>query len=216
MSFEYSQFWADLIEDLQDPEFFEAYIDASLKFMKEFHEEKVKEEAERTVYEDTHDSWTDSTGRHFYVHMRNMDCDIHGCAIHNPSYHPLSDAPQVMREDKWFLIERVCTHGIGHPDPDSASFMAESGWGKGIWVHGCDGCCQDKGEKHPPATGPRCRCGCTKGQHMGKPTGCLEHGFHEFDHDKVERGWGPKDEDADWYEGMTPDMFGYDGDTYFG
>jgi hypothetical protein len=30
-------------------------------------------------------------------------------------------------------MERICDHGVGHPDPDE--FMAD------VWVHGCDGCC---------------------------------------------------------------------------
>lgn len=34
------------------------------------------------------------------------------------------------------LVEYVCEHGVGHPDPESAKKMGE-GWG----VHGCDGCC---------------------------------------------------------------------------
>jgi len=26
----------------------------------------------------------------------------------------------------------------------------------------------------------KCTCGCPEGAHMGKPTGCNPHGFHEF------------------------------------
>lgn len=143
MSFEYSQFWADLIEDLADPEFREAFIDNTILFMENYHEQMLDRELELEEHMSTHDSWTDCTGRHFSVHKRTVDCDIDGCAIHNPSYHPLSDAKQYMRVDKGYLIERICDHGVGHPDPDSASFMAKNGWGKGIWIHGCDGCCRD-------------------------------------------------------------------------
>ena len=41
-------------------------------------------------------------------------------------------------------MERVCTHGIGHPDPDHIAFLPKD---KCRWesVHGCDGCCIDKG-----------------------------------------------------------------------
>jgi hypothetical protein len=28
---------------------------------------------------------------------------------------------------------------------------------------------------------PRCTCGCPKGAHMGKPRGCIPHGFHEYE-----------------------------------
>lgn len=45
------------------------------------------------------------------------------------------------------LTERLCVHGIGHPDPDSVEFLAskeddpaDARWGWG--VHGCDGCCR--------------------------------------------------------------------------
>lgn len=180
MSFEYGAFWEDLIEDLADPEFREAFIDASLMFMQDYHEEKLEQEETYQSYEDiqrqTHDEWKDSTGRRFWVHKRNLGCDIDGCAIHNPSYHPLSDAKQYMRSDKSWLIERICDHGIGHPDPDSASFISKQEGNGSIWVHGCDGCCQSS----MPA--PR----------------------------KVKRGWGPSPMDV--YEGMTPDMFGYEGD----
>jgi hypothetical protein len=41
-------------------------------------------------------------------------------------------------------MERVCTHGIGHPDPDHIAFLPKD---KRRWesVHGCDGCCRGKG-----------------------------------------------------------------------
>jgi hypothetical protein len=57
------------------------------------------------------------------------------CSIHNWSDHPLKNAPQKWREDKG-LMERICKHGVGHPDPDEIGL--EYG-GRG--VHGCDGCC---------------------------------------------------------------------------
>lgn len=34
------------------------------------------------------------------------------------------------------LVEWICPHGVGHPDPASARAMGES-WS----IHGCDGCC---------------------------------------------------------------------------
>ena len=34
-------------------------------------------------------------------------------------------------------MERICDHGIGHPDPDE--FRIRNGEDDGI--HGCDGCC---------------------------------------------------------------------------
>ena len=62
------------------------------------------------------------------------DCIVQPCPIHAPSDHHMVDWPQHWRGDRG-IIERICPHGIGHPDPDCID-----GWGGG--VHGCDGCCQ--------------------------------------------------------------------------
>jgi hypothetical protein len=42
------------------------------------------------------------------------------------------------------MFERICPHGIGHPDPDHMAWYrrtygTESAYYEGI--HGCDGCC---------------------------------------------------------------------------
>lgn len=52
----------------------------------------------------------------------------------------MSDWPAHWRHDRG-ILERVCSHGIGHPDSDQFDFWRETGqeW-QGI--HGCDGCCQ--------------------------------------------------------------------------
>jgi hypothetical protein len=34
-------------------------------------------------------------------------------------------------------MERICSHGIGHPDPDDISIIN----GKDDGAHNCDGCC---------------------------------------------------------------------------
>lgn len=71
------------------------------------------------------------------------------CCIHKPSDHPLKDAPLNWRESGPFdwkpsHMERMCPHGIGHPDPDSLRFI-ESKMGtdvaETVSTHGCDGCC---------------------------------------------------------------------------
>lgn len=38
------------------------------------------------------------------------------------------------------VMERICAHGVGHPDPDARAFAERQGdaW---FGVHGCDGCC---------------------------------------------------------------------------
>ncbi len=64
------------------------------------------------------------------------DCEGRGCGIHNhPSDHPLKEAPLNWREDSG-ILERICKHGVGHPDLDAALYLASIG--KGVEnVHGC-------------------------------------------------------------------------------
>lgn len=90
----------------------------------------------------TSDKWTDAAGVPYWVHRWRPSCRD-GCAIHAPSYHHMRDWPQIMRETN--LVERICSHGIGHPDPDSLAFYRKiDSEGKWYGVHGCDGCCSDK------------------------------------------------------------------------
>lgn len=67
------------------------------------------------------------------------------CSVHNPSDHPLKDAPRNWRSDRG-LMERVCEHGIGHPDPDDLAFKRRTMdprdyTNHAYGVHGCDTCC---------------------------------------------------------------------------
>lgn len=66
-------------------------------------------------------------------------CAGQTCALHNPSDHPLRDAPLHWRGDRR-LMERICAHGIGHPDPDAIAYGLSVG-GTDTGAHGCDGCC---------------------------------------------------------------------------
>ena len=67
------------------------------------------------------------------------ECSGPFCVIHNPSDHPLRDAPVHWRSDKG-VMERICPHGIGHTDPDDAAHRARVGR-ESSGTHGCDGCC---------------------------------------------------------------------------
>lgn len=72
-------------------------------------------------------------------------CSGEFCSVHNPSEHPLDTAPLNWREDR-YLMERICPHGIGHPDPDDLthkrSRLSEETYKRYAFeVHGCDGCC---------------------------------------------------------------------------
>jgi hypothetical protein len=58
------------------------------------------------------------------------------CCIHNPSDHHMRDWQQLWRGDRG-IVERLCAHGIGHPDPDDLRVRRDPA----ERVHGCDGCC---------------------------------------------------------------------------
>lgn len=64
------------------------------------------------------------------VHPKTK-CKGQHCCIHNPSDHHMKEWPQNWREDRG-IMERICPHGIGHPDPDDPTTDR---------IHGCDGCC---------------------------------------------------------------------------
>ena len=67
-----------------------------------------------------------------------MTCLGEHCTIHNRSDHVMRSFPQHWRGDRG-IMERICPHGIGHPDPDD--YRVNTGFDNG--VHGCDGCCYD-------------------------------------------------------------------------
>lgn len=77
------------------------------------------------------------TGQRMWVHDK-AKCDSKGCPIHGPSEHHMRGWATNYREDRG-LTERICCHGVGHPDPDSVSYGLK--FGKDISSHGCDGCC---------------------------------------------------------------------------
>lgn len=60
------------------------------------------------------------------------------CPIHSPSEHHMREWKMVLRET--LLIERLCPHGVGHPDPDSLKFLDPKG-DKCLAIHGCCGHC---------------------------------------------------------------------------
>jgi hypothetical protein len=77
----------------------------------------------------------------FGTKLRNVHqpskCEGHACVIHHPSDHSMRKFPLLWRIDKR-VFERICPHGIGHPDPDDIEFQDQP-W---LTIHGCDGCCQ--------------------------------------------------------------------------
>ncbi len=75
------------------------------------------------------------------VHTENKCAGEH-CCIHNPSNHHMKDWPTNWRQDLG-IMERMCEHGIGHPDPDALAFVRKTNpkLAEALGIHGCDGCC---------------------------------------------------------------------------
>jgi hypothetical protein len=71
-----------------------------------------------------------------------------GCCIHNPSDHHMRSWPLNWRGDTG-VMERLCPHRTGHPDPDHLAFIefaAGQRVADGQRQHGCRcGCCKPPG-----------------------------------------------------------------------
>ena len=76
------------------------------------------------------------------------------CVIHNPSDHCMRSFPTHWRPKTAAfeigppLMERICPHGIGHPDPDHMAWFAtchNKSQTDAQSIHGCDGCCTGQG-----------------------------------------------------------------------
>jgi len=67
---------------------------------------------------------------------RSRECWGNVCSLHRRTEHRLREWPQSWRPDI-YRMERLCPHGIGHPDPDD--YYIRNGQDKG--THACDGCC---------------------------------------------------------------------------
>lgn len=94
------------------------------------------------------EQYVTGTGQKLWVHEKK-DCVGENCVIHNPSKHTMLSFPTHWRGDRQ-LMERICPHGIGHPDPDDLAFKAIRFGGTQVGknmlhyesIHGCDGCCE--------------------------------------------------------------------------
>jgi hypothetical protein len=76
------------------------------------------------------------------VHAKG-ECEGEWCVIHKPSHHPMRSWPMYWREDR-MLMERICQHGVGHPDPDDVAYHIRHGVPEAA-VHSCDLCCTVSG-----------------------------------------------------------------------
>lgn len=78
------------------------------------------------------------------VHNPTRKCMQSHCCIHNPSNHLMAQFKQYWRSDRQ-IVERICPHGIGHPDPDFMRYILKTKGEKDAhyeYIHGCDGCCK--------------------------------------------------------------------------
>lgn len=73
------------------------------------------------------------------VHRQGASCARYGCAVHAPSTHPMREWPLQWR-GALQPMERVCRHGVGHPDPDDLAFRTRTAPFV-MHPHSCDGCC---------------------------------------------------------------------------
>lgn len=80
----------------------------------------------------------ENSDEQLYTHP-DFACGGKHCTIHNRSNHLMRSFPQHWRTDR-AIMERICPHGVGHPDPDEYKLDGAGGWAQS--VHGCDGCCE--------------------------------------------------------------------------
>jgi hypothetical protein len=83
------------------------------------------------------------------VHSPRSCAHQMACPVHDPSDHHMRGWPVIWRDDKG-ILERICPHGIGHPDPDQFEHWDSIGR-SALSVHGCDGCCQG-GKRWTPSS----------------------------------------------------------------
>lgn len=62
------------------------------------------------------------------------------CIIHNPTPRDTDDWPLLWREDR-AIFERICPHGVGHPDKAQRDYWLFSDQPH-QFIHGCDSCCR--------------------------------------------------------------------------
>lgn len=65
-------------------------------------------------------TWNRVERKRHLIHGPDL-CRTRGghCPFHNPSDHHMVRWPRIIRFDMMNLTERVCPHGVSHPDPDS-------------------------------------------------------------------------------------------------
>lgn len=78
------------------------------------------------------------------AHTADM-CSGLPCPVHAPSHHRMSSWPLVSPAGPTPVFERLCRHGVAHPDPDSieqATTIDPTREGE-HGLHTCCGCCTE-------------------------------------------------------------------------
>lgn len=85
-------------------------------------------------------------GNNTFLRAHKRENCANDCPLHGPSRHHMIPWPLHWRDDRG-IFERICPHGIGHPDPDTMAYI-EKTKGRSVYedelVHGCDGCCIER------------------------------------------------------------------------
>lgn len=84
------------------------------------------------------ETWDLGTGFLLMVHPR-LSCTGRHCTFHYPVHSHMNDWPSIWRGARG-ILERICEHGVGHPDPSQFDYWKEHHMEYQA-VHGCDGCC---------------------------------------------------------------------------
>ena len=84
--------------------------------------------------------WELESGQRLEGVHRGGSCQGDTCVFHKPTDHHMASWPQIWRYDR-HIFERICPHGVGHPDPDQFEFWKLNEVYESEAVHGCDGCC---------------------------------------------------------------------------
>ena len=77
----------------------------------------------------------ENTNAMLYAHTDGL-CMGEACTLHKRTDHSMRRFPQLWRTDRK-IMERICPHSVGHPDPDEYKIIE----GLDDGAHDCDGCC---------------------------------------------------------------------------
>lgn len=110
--------------------------------------------------------------------VHSVDVCVGRCVLHYPTEHHMRDWRLHWRVDRHFF-ERICPHGIGHPDPDEMFYGQPHPESRGI--HGCDGCCWSGTENEICGAGAETKVNNDDGEWLGI-VACIQEPGHVGPH----------------------------------